>query len=130
MGRHKNNVIETWANGDFYEEKSGRGENKTKTSKTRPYSDCYGENRTVNNGNSDLSFNFERSSTSPVNYNTMTLPRREKRHPEVEHSLCLEYPVFIEAPGCNISTYVICDKYFQTLWSSSGPELCSCQLIV
>jgi len=77
--RHKNNVIETWANGDFYEEKSGRGENKTKTSKTRPYSDCYGENRTVNNGNSDLSFNFERSSTSPVSYNTMTLPRREKR---------------------------------------------------
>ena len=28
--KHKNNVIETWANGDFYEEKSGRGDNKNK----------------------------------------------------------------------------------------------------
>jgi len=78
--KHKNNVIETWTNGDFYEEKSGRGDNKNKTSKTRPYSDCYGENKTVNNnGNSDLSFSCERSSRSPVNKNTLTVPRREKR---------------------------------------------------
>ena len=28
--KHKNNVIEAWANGDFYEEKSGRGDNKNK----------------------------------------------------------------------------------------------------
>ena len=30
QNKHKNNVIETWANGDFYEEKSGRGDNKNK----------------------------------------------------------------------------------------------------
>jgi len=77
-------VLDSWPGGHWHEDTSGRGEHLQQTAKTRPHSDCYGENlnNIENSSSTEYTFDYPRvtsESTGSSSYSTQTLPRRVKK---------------------------------------------------